>query len=65
MLSIDGFECAGHPGEDDVGGLLLASRKLEVLLFGTLAYSYHTFVPLARSRSTQAQDPLHRLGWHR
>jgi NAD(P)H-dependent flavin oxidoreductase YrpB (nitropropane dioxygenase family) len=22
-LSIDGFECAGHPGEDDVGGLIL------------------------------------------
>ncbi|GAA5872308.1 hypothetical protein JCM3774_003340 [Rhodotorula dairenensis] len=32
MLSIDGFECAGHPGEDDVGGLLLlalAARKLK------------------------------------
>ena len=23
FLSIDGFECAGHPGEDDIGGLLL------------------------------------------
>jgi len=22
-ISIDGFECAGHPGEDDVGGLIL------------------------------------------
>ncbi len=22
-VSIDGFECAGHPGEDDVGGLVL------------------------------------------
>ncbi|GAA5925328.1 hypothetical protein JCM10213_008761 [Rhodosporidiobolus nylandii] len=33
MLSIDGFECAGHPGEDDVGGLLLlalAARKLKI-----------------------------------
>ncbi|GAA5891139.1 hypothetical protein JCM6882_006437 [Rhodosporidiobolus microsporus] len=33
MLSIDGFECAGHPGEDDTGGLLLlalAARKLKV-----------------------------------
>ncbi|GAA5857114.1 hypothetical protein JCM8547_007966 [Rhodosporidiobolus lusitaniae] len=32
MLSIDGFECAGHPGEDDIGGLLLlalAARKLK------------------------------------
>ena len=23
VISIDGFECAGHPGEDDVGGLVL------------------------------------------
>ncbi|GAA5831226.1 hypothetical protein JCM3766R1_002973 [Sporobolomyces carnicolor] len=33
MLSIDGFECAGHPGEDDIGGLLLlalAAKKLKV-----------------------------------
>lgn len=32
-ISIDGFECAGHPGEDDVGGLVLipaAARKLSV-----------------------------------
>ncbi|GAA5950877.1 hypothetical protein JCM3765_004617 [Sporobolomyces pararoseus] len=32
MLSIDGFECAGHPGEDDIGGLLLlalAAKKLK------------------------------------
>jgi hypothetical protein len=25
MLSIDGFECAGHPGEDDIGGVVLVS----------------------------------------
>jgi nitronate monooxygenase len=33
MISIDGFECAGHPGEDDVGGLVLipaAARQLDV-----------------------------------
>merc|ERR1711939_837231 len=32
MLSIDGFECAGHPGEDDTPGLLLlalAARNLK------------------------------------
>src|SRR5581483_5521189 len=32
-VSIDGFECAGHPGEDDIGGLVLiplAARKLRV-----------------------------------
>ena len=33
IVSIDGFECAGHPGEDDVGGLVLipaAVRKLKI-----------------------------------
>jgi len=33
IVSIDGFECAGHPGEDDVGGLVLipvAARQLSV-----------------------------------
>lgn len=32
-VSIDGFECAGHPGEDDVPGLVLipaATRALEI-----------------------------------
>ncbi|MEP9321246.1 nitronate monooxygenase family protein [Pseudomonas sp. LABIM340] len=32
-VSIDGFECAGHPGEDDVPGLVLiplAARRLQV-----------------------------------
>ncbi|KAI5481445.1 2-nitropropane dioxygenase [Pseudohyphozyma bogoriensis] len=32
-LSIDGFECAGHPGEDDVGGLVLlalAAKNLNI-----------------------------------
>ena len=33
IVSIDGFECAGHPGEDDVGGLILiplAAKKLRI-----------------------------------
>lgn len=33
MLSIDGMECAGHPGEDDIGGLVLlalAAKSLKV-----------------------------------
>jgi NADH:quinone reductase (non-electrogenic) len=35
IVTIDGFECAGHPGEDDVPGLVLlpaAARQLEVPL---------------------------------
>ena len=34
-VSIDGFECAGHPGEDDVPGLILipaAAKKLSIPL---------------------------------
>jgi NAD(P)H-dependent flavin oxidoreductase YrpB (nitropropane dioxygenase family) len=37
-ISIDGFECAGHPGEDDVGGLILfavAARKVKVPLIAS------------------------------
>ena len=33
MVSVDGFECAGHPGEDDVTNLILlplAARRLNV-----------------------------------
>ncbi|HZD25666.1 MAG TPA: nitronate monooxygenase, partial [Alphaproteobacteria bacterium] len=30
-VSVDGFECAGHPGEDDVPGLILLPRAAEVL----------------------------------
>lgn len=32
-ISIDGFECAGHPGEDDIGGLVLipaAADKVKI-----------------------------------
>ncbi|KAI8809062.1 hypothetical protein BJ742DRAFT_771513 [Cladochytrium replicatum] len=31
MVSIDGFECAGHPGEDDVTGLILLARSAMAL----------------------------------
>jgi NADH:quinone reductase (non-electrogenic) len=33
VISIDGFECAGHPGEDDVPGLVLipaAAQKIKI-----------------------------------
>ena len=31
MLSIDGFECAGHPGEDDVTNFILLPKAAEKL----------------------------------
>jgi nitronate monooxygenase len=31
IISLDGFECAGHPGEDDVGNFLLQAKGGQVL----------------------------------
>lgn len=31
ILSIDGFECAGHPGEEDVAGMVLLARAAQEL----------------------------------
>jgi len=31
IISIDGFECAGHPGEDDIGGLVLLAKSAKKL----------------------------------
>jgi NAD(P)H-dependent flavin oxidoreductase YrpB (nitropropane dioxygenase family) len=31
VVSIDGYECAGHPGEDDVGGLVLVPAAASAL----------------------------------
>jgi NADH:quinone reductase (non-electrogenic) len=38
IISIDGLECAGHPGEDDVGGMVLfpsAARQVKVPLLAS------------------------------
>jgi NAD(P)H-dependent flavin oxidoreductase YrpB (nitropropane dioxygenase family) len=45
MISMDGFECAGHPGEADLGNLTLlaiAARQLKVcaLLCNIAAVGY-------------------------
>ncbi|WVF72868.1 hypothetical protein IAT40_007686 [Kwoniella sp. CBS 6097] len=37
VLSIDGFECAGHPGEDDIGGLVLLARAAKELFIPYIA----------------------------
>jgi len=31
VLSIDGFECAGHPGEEDIPGIVLLARAAQEL----------------------------------
>ena len=37
MVSVDGFECAGHPGEDDIPGLILLPAAADVLKIPMLA----------------------------
>ncbi|KAJ3017492.1 hypothetical protein HKX48_003520 [Thoreauomyces humboldtii] len=37
FVSIDGFECAGHPGEDDIGGLILLAKAAKTLSIPFLA----------------------------
>jgi len=36
-ISIDGFECAGHPGEDDVPGLILIPAAVKALSIPVIA----------------------------
>lgn len=36
-VSIDGFECAGHPGEDDIPGLVLIPQAADALSIPVLA----------------------------
>ena len=36
-VSIDGFECAGHPGEDDIGGMVLFPITAEKLSIPVIA----------------------------
>jgi len=37
FISIDGFECAGHPGEDDVGGMVLIPAAVDALKIPVIA----------------------------
>ncbi|SOD72094.1 2-nitropropane dioxygenase precursor [Jatrophihabitans sp. GAS493] len=37
VISIDGFECAGHPGEDDVPGLVLIPAATQALTIPVIA----------------------------
>ena len=37
VVSVDGFECAGHPGEDDVPGLILFPRVAEEIKIPIIA----------------------------
>lgn len=34
IVSVDGFECAGHPGEEDIPNMILLARCAEVSRVG-------------------------------
>jgi len=52
IVSIDGFECAGHPGEDDVPGLVLIPAAVRALRIPVIASRRRSF--WARRASTWA-----------
>lgn len=60
MLSIDGFECAGHPGEDDIGGLVLLA--LASRTFGPLGIPYLASGGIANGRGLAAALSLGACG---
>ena len=61
MLSIDGFECAGHPGEDDIGGLVLVSVNESELLDGERHGNPSCRPPSFADRTRAHQSPQHSL----
>jgi len=78
VVSIDGFECAGHPGEDDIPGLILIPAAAEKLKAGGMEHPivyeynqelpnfYDAFVAQAYGRGAEFFDKdLNPLGYHR
>ena len=65
-VSVDGFECGGHPGEDDVPNFILLPRAAEELKIPFVASRRHGRRPLAgggagaRRRGHEHGHALHR-----
>lgn len=47
VISLDGFECAGHPGEADIGNFVLQAKGAKVLKVGASFFSF--FFPVCAS----------------
>src|SRR3546814_8545635 len=59
-VSVDGFECGGHPGEDDVGNWVLLPRAAEELTVpfvasGGIMAEEHTFELTSLKRRSYAE----------
>jgi NAD(P)H-dependent flavin oxidoreductase YrpB (nitropropane dioxygenase family) len=60
MLSIDGFECAGHPGEKDIGGLVLLARaamSLKVPFIASGGFADAVSRPMASLQTRRGRGP--------
>ena len=75
VISIDGFECAGHPGEDDVPGLILipaAADKVKIPLIASggfadarglvaaLAFGSADGISMGTRFMCMVESPIHR-----
>ncbi|EOD30301.1 hypothetical protein EMIHUDRAFT_123153 [Emiliania huxleyi CCMP1516] len=62
MISLDGFDCAGHPGETDVGNFLLqpiAARKRSLLRVTSRVHERAEGVNLGTRFMATAEAPIH------
>ena len=58
-VSVDGFECGGHPGEDDIPNMILLPRVAEELNIPFVALCRHGF---ARPPANKLRREAHRRG---
>ena len=62
LLSVDAFECAGHPGEADVGGMVLFAKAAKKLTKPWSVFASCARRPHAHARTLQARVGRH---WRR
>ena len=69
-ISLDGFECAGHPGESDIGNFLLQVRRCmntSVLSISPFGVQAESLWPLSHSRlgngRARTGRPIRLLRW--
>ena len=67
-VSIDGFECAGHPGEDDVPGLILipaAADRIDIPMIASGGIADARGLVAALALGADGREHGHALHVHR